>query len=109
PAAVERENPGGGYPAPRAAAVTETPTLRARCCARVVVAIRLPEPLPIRYSVFGPGWRGSDAIRSTTSARSHHVARRRGRRMAARGARAAVRTARHRVSQRRIVLGICSN
>jgi hypothetical protein len=42
--------------------------------------------------LFGPGWRGSDAIRSTTSARVRHAARRRGGGMAARGARAAAQT-----------------
>ena len=42
--------------------------------------------------LFGPGWRGSDAIRSTTSARGRHAARRRGGCVAACGARAAAQT-----------------
>src|SRR5258707_11849688 len=37
--------------------------------------------------LFASGWWGSDAIRPTTSARVHHVSRRSGRRLAARGAR----------------------
>src|SRR5262249_56206066 len=44
--------------------------------------------------VSGPGWWGSDAIRSTTSARVHHAYRRCGVRVAARGARAAISRAR---------------
>src|SRR5262249_61517875 len=39
----------------------------------------------------GPGWRGPDAIRSIETARVHHAARRRGRAVAARGARGAAR------------------
>src|SRR5262245_16876740 len=39
--------------------------------------------------VFGPGWRGLDAIRSTISTRVHHAAQRRGGHVAARGAGAA--------------------
>src|SRR5262245_14469882 len=33
---------------------------------------------PIRYPASGPGWRGPNALRSTTSARVHHAHRRRG-------------------------------
>src|SRR5262249_59745468 len=44
--------------------------------------------------VSGPGWWGSDAIRSTTSARVHHAYRRCGVRVAARGAGAATSRAR---------------
>src|SRR6516164_5490118 len=50
---------------------------------------RLTDPGQFDILVVGPGWRGSDAIRSTTSTRVHHAARRRGRRMATCGARAA--------------------
>src|SRR5262249_12155259 len=41
--------------------------------------------------LFGPGWRGSNAIRPTETARVHHAAGRRGGGVAARGARAAGR------------------
>src|SRR5215813_1980417 len=47
--------------------------------------------------VFGPGWRGSNAIRSTTSTRVHHAPRRCGRGVAARDGRA-VNSGPHRVS-----------
>src|SRR5262245_3976562 len=57
---------------------------------------RLTGPGQFDILVFGPGWRGSDAIRSTTSTRVHIAARRRGS-VAARGARAATGDAGDRV------------
>src|SRR5262249_12917660 len=49
---------------------------------------RLTDPCQFDILMLGPGWWGSDAIRSTTSTPIHHAAQRRGG-VAARGGRAA--------------------
>src|SRR5215471_8826487 len=60
---------------------------------------RLTAPRQFDILQSGPGWRGPNALRSTTSAGVRHAARRRGGGVAARGTRAANGDAGDRVSQ----------
>jgi hypothetical protein len=68
---------------------------------------RLTDPGQVDILVFG--WRGLDAIRSTTSSRVHNSSRWRGRSMAARGARAAAREANHRFPSLWVARNICAH
>jgi len=85
-AAVDRRDPGRRQPAARAAAVIETPTLRARCgrSARGGHSEdNLAYPNPCQFDILQPvrAGEGPNALRSIKPARLDHAARRRGGRL----------------------------
>ncbi len=74
---------------------------------RVARLFRPPLTVPRQFDILqpGPGWRGPNALRSIKTARVHHAARRRGGRVAARGASAAADDADDRLSTSRRARG----